>query len=88
MMYMIWDKDNDKWFKDKYDTVVSARKSAYKRKSYEMYVCKIKGDNADVVGTVMSKNYNKYGRAIYIQNEPLASYFLNPDGTLGQKIND
>lgn len=87
MKYMLWNSDDRKWFKETYDNIIDARKSAYKRKCLETEVCVVKGRDADVVGTVMNKRYNKYGRPIYIPNTDNPSvYYLNSDGTLGKKV--
>ena len=86
MTYMLWNKERNVWIDGEYGTLTAARRSAYRRKAIDIIVCKINGRDAEPMGIVMLKNYNKYGRTIYIQYEPLATYFLNPDGTLGQKI--
>ena len=87
MKYMLWNDDEHKWFKETYDNITDARKSAYKRKCLETIVCVIKGRNADAVGLVMNKKYNMYGKPIYIPyTDDPATYFLNPDGSLGKKV--
>ena len=87
MTYMLWDGEDHKWFKERYDNITDARKSAYRRKCLTTEVCAVKGRDADIVGTVMNKNYNMYGRPIYITNtDNPTAYYLNPDGSLGKKV--
>lgn len=86
MKYMLWNKDEGKWFKETYDTITEARKAAYGKRCCETYVCAVKENNADVVGIVMNKKHNMYGKTIYISYTDSPTKYLNSDGTLGERV--
>lgn len=91
MIYRLWDKENNRWYPGIYDTITDARKSAYRRKSYEIWVCSKneRSVRADffVLGLIMNKKYNKYGVPIYISYAHKGgTNAINSDGTLGKKL--
>jgi len=97
MEYRLWNDDDYVWFRETYDSITEARKSAYRRKCDETYVCahnpKSRRDPSGnkkwyMIGIVMSKRYNMYGVPIYISHagKDGATYILNSDGTLGRKL--
>ena len=96
MKYKLWNDDDKVWFKETYDTEIDARKSAYRRRCDETYVCAHNpksrmdptGRKWHVIGISMNKKYNKYHVPIYIsyRGKDGATYILNPDGSLGKKL--
>lgn len=81
--YILWNDDNQEFFKETYDNIVDARKSAYRRKCRDVKIYCINGRNSEYVGTVFNKR-NKRDKVSYIDNS--RQYYLNPDGSLGKKV--
>ena len=97
MMYRLWNEDTKVWFKETYDNITEARKSAYRKRCDETLVCSHNprsridpsgNKNWYALGIVMNKRYNMYGVPIYISyaGKDGATYVLNSDGTLGKKL--
>lgn len=92
MEYRLWNDDDYVWFKETYNNVNDARKSAYRRRCLEIWLCSRNERSATkkfyVLGKVLNKNHNKYGVPIYISfaGKGDGKYILNPDGTLGRKL--
>lgn len=87
MTYKLWNDDDKKWFKDEYDNINDARKSACKRRCYYAHVCVKKGKEYVSIGYVMHRDHNKYGVPIYFSYSGDGCFHtINPDGSLGKKL--